>query len=542
MDMILFLDFISSLLICMALIPFLIKSAGWFQFMDLPGERKMHAVPIARVGGIAFAAGTFVSILAWYPKDPMIISYLIGSLIILFFGIWDDWASLNFKTKFLAQIFATLVVVVFGKVRLTTFPFLDGVALSLWLTIPFTIIALLGITNAINLSDGLDGLAGGLTLLSFGGLAFLAWLSGDNMVLGMVIPVLGGIFGFLRFNTYPARVFMGDGGSQFLGFSLGVFCFILTDSVRGPFSPLIALLIIGVPLFDTLGVMIQRWTTGRSLFIADRNHIHHKLMSAGLYHYEAVVLIYLLQIVLVSLGCFLRFQDDGVLALIYGGLAILFFFLFFKIGKAPPLWKREQESILSGFLTQIKSKLRAKDIPVRILSILVPLFLTVIVFVPRKIPVDFGSFSLGLLAILMGALFLGKGVQIVIRAGLYVGVAFAIYLSEETVTLLPASPYSYFNLFYIVMAGFVVLTVWTNKKESFQITPLDFLILFIILTISILMKIEIGGIVLGLFAAKLIILFYAFEILLNQFSNRLGILSGVSTWTLVVIGLRAWLS
>jgi UDP-GlcNAc:undecaprenyl-phosphate GlcNAc-1-phosphate transferase len=542
MEMTLFLAFISSLMISMVLIPPLIKSAGWLQIMDLPDERKIHSVPIARVGGIAFAAGTIISILLWNPKDPVVVSYLLGGTIILFFGIWDDWSSLNFKSKFTTQLLATLVVVLYGKVRITSFPFFDSATLPASFSIPFTIVAILAITNAVNLSDGLDGLAGGLSLLSIGGLAVLAYLSGDNMVLGMTIPLLGGVFGFLRFNTYPARVFMGDGGSQFLGFSLGVFSFILTDSVRGPYSPLIGLLIVGLPLFDTLGVILQRWRAGRPLFLADRNHIHHKLISAGLFHHEAVILIYLLQITLVSLGCLLRFQDDGLLTGVYGTLALLFFYLFFKIGKAPYLWKREGDSPLSGFLGRLKSYRWVSELPLQLLSVLVPLFLLVIVFLPKKVPVDFGTISLALLALLLTGLLLKRGFQTLIRAALYVGGAFGIYLSEGTVSLLPVTPFSFFNLFYIVLAGLIILTVTTDKKETFQITPLDFLILFIVLIFSLLMKIEVAGIVIGLFAAKLIVLFYAFEILLNQFSNRMGVLGGASIWALVIIGLRGWLT
>lgn len=537
----LFFAFISSLVISMILIPPLIKSAGRLQFIDFPGDRRMHTAPVARVGGIAFAAAAFVSILIWIPKDTVVLSYLLGGLIILCCGVWDDSANLHFRTKFLFQVLAALVVVIFGKVQITTLPFLDGTTLSLWLSIPITVVSILGITNAVNLSDGLDGLAGGLSLLSFSGLAFLAWLSGDSAVLVMVISILGGIFGFLRFNTYPARVFMGDGGSQFLGFSLGVLSLILTDSARGPYSPLIALLMVGLPVFDTIGVMIQRWRAGQSLFKADRNHIHHKLISAGLFHHEAVILIYLVQIILISLACLLRFQTDPVLISVCAGLAGIFFILFFKIGKEPLVWKRDEMAPISELLVRLKSSQRLSKLPIHFLSILVPLFLAVIVFVPPKIPIDFSHMAFGLLALLLTALLSGKGIQTLIRAGLYVGGAFGVYLSEEALASLSFFPHFVFILIYLTLAGLIILTVWTNKIESFQTTPLDFLILFIVLILSLLMKIEVGGLVLGLFAAKLIILFYAIEILLNRFSNRLGVLSGVSVWTLVIIGLRGWL-
>ena len=211
-----FFSFITSLFICMALIPPLQLNAGRWSFMDLPGERKVHANPIPRIGGMAFGFGTLLSILFWVPQDPIIAPVLVSALIILGFGIWDDRANLNYRSKLVGQLVAVFVVVVIGQIRFEQIPFFYQEEAPLWLTVPLTIIFLVGASNAVNLSDGLDGLAGGLAFLSFAGIAYLSYLSHDLTILVLASGFLGGLLGFLRYNTYPARIFMGDAGSQLL--------------------------------------------------------------------------------------------------------------------------------------------------------------------------------------------------------------------------------------------------------------------------------------------------------------------------------------
>ena len=205
--------------------------------MDQPGERKVHQHPVPRVGGIAFALGAFASILWWGPKDSTTLSVLLGGLIILGFGVWDDRANLGYRIKLLGQLVAALAVIIIGGIRFESIPFLLDAELPMWIGIPVTVFFLVAVSNAVNLTDGLDGLAGGLSFLTLCGIAYLAYLSNDSTVLLLTVPFLGGVLGFLRYNTYPARIFMGDGGSQLLGFIMGVLAILLTDSTSGPFSP-----------------------------------------------------------------------------------------------------------------------------------------------------------------------------------------------------------------------------------------------------------------------------------------------------------------
>jgi UDP-GlcNAc:undecaprenyl-phosphate GlcNAc-1-phosphate transferase len=248
----------------MALIPALTASAWRFQFIDVPRDRRMHAEPIAKVGGIAFAVGTIAAVLLWAPQDRMILASLSGGVVILLFGMWDDRVGLDHRMKFAGQIIAAAIVVVYAGVRVTAMPFADDQALPLWAAATITMVVIVGMTNAVNLADGLDGLAGGLSLISFAGITYLAYQANDQMLMLLMVSVLGSLLGFLRFNTYPARVFMGDAGSQFLGHYLAVAAILLIDPARALYSPLLVLFLWGIPLLDTVGVMGQRIWQGRS--------------------------------------------------------------------------------------------------------------------------------------------------------------------------------------------------------------------------------------------------------------------------------------
>ncbi|MBI3802953.1 MAG: undecaprenyl/decaprenyl-phosphate alpha-N-acetylglucosaminyl 1-phosphate transferase [Nitrospirae bacterium] len=539
----LFFIFVSSMVICMTLIPILMKSAAYLHVVDLPGGRKMHAEPIARIGGIAFATGALVSLLIWLPLDRLMVAYLLGAGVIVCFGVLDDRFGLHFKKKFLAQLAAAVIVVEVGEVHLTTFPFMDEMAIPVWVSVPLTVLTLLGVTNAINLSDGLDGLAGGLSLLSFGGIAYLAYLAADPLVLSLSLAAMGGILGFLRFNTYPARIFMGDGGSQFLGFSLGVAAILLTDGIRGGYSPWVALLILGLPILDTLGVMAQRWTEGRSLFVADRNHLHHKLLAIGSYHHEAVTLIYAFQAMMVSLAVLLHWRGEMFLMAAWGMMALSVSSLFFLAGQGRvQLHRPDREHALSiSMVRKVRESRLFSELPTQLLGAGIPLFLVVSVFIPRQIPGDFGLLAIILFSLLLlGLLFFRRSAPLLIRLGLYVGGAFIVYLNEQSPSGSGWPIHTFLNLFFIGVAVMVLIAIQVNREQPFQMTPLDYLVLFFTLIVPVLPEMRVGEILVGLIAGKLIILFFAYELLLSRLSERTMQLGLSALWALLVLGVRAW--
>jgi len=536
----LFFSFIGSLLICMALIPALTASAGRFQFIDVPRDRRMHAEPIAKVGGIAFGAGTIAAVLLWAPQDRVILASLLGGVVILLFGMWDDRVGLDHRMKFVGQILAAAVVVAYAGVRVTTIPFAEDQALPLWAAATITMIVIVGMTNAVNLADGLDGLAGGLSLISFAGIAYLAHQANDQLLLLLMVSVLGSLLGFLRFNTYPARVFMGDAGSQFLGHYLAVAAILLIDPSRAPYSPLLVLFLWGVPLLDTAGVMGQRLWQGRSPFVGDRNHLHHKLLAMGLSHRQAVAVIYLAQGLSVLCALLLRWQSDTMLLGVYAVFAAAVLSVF-----AWPAWHpASSEPVASSLKGRAApasvAPAAVRTWPLHALTILVPLFLLACLAVPGTIPSEVGMIAAGLGVAVLGSLVVARGTAFVVRAGFYIGSTCAVYYAQMPSRQPPADWLSPLTMGVAVLAVLVVLTIRWMGDARFQTTPLDYLIVLLAVVMPFLSDVAVGAVHLSVITATLIVLFFAFELLLQMYQAMVVRLGWLTAMMLAGLAVRVW--
>ncbi len=289
---------------------------------DRPGPRKVHSRPVPRVGGIAMAIGIVAAMAFAQGLDRAMVGALAGAATLLVFGIWDDRNDLKPALKFIGQFIAVGLAMYLGDIRI------DSVTLEMRHPLPdlagqvITFAFLVGITNAVNLSDGLDGLAGGMVLLCLAGVALLAAANGQVAVVGMALVVCGAILGFLRFNTHPAQVFMGDAGSQLLGFTTGTLAILATQGDSTPVSAALPLLLLGVPILDTIAVIVQRLRAGRSPFSPDRNHLHHRLLALGCAHSTAVAVLYLLQAALFLLAYFMRYESDALIVATVAALAL----------------------------------------------------------------------------------------------------------------------------------------------------------------------------------------------------------------------------
>lgn len=226
--------FLSAVLLTVVAVPFLSRLAPRLGLVDVPNGRKVHDRPIPRVGGLAMVLGVFAPTIYWSGGDRLVIGYLAGAAVLVAFGAADDCLDLRPRWKLLGQFIASLVVIFYGGVKIATLGALlpDDILLPVWISVPLTVIAIIGVTNAINLADGLDGLAGGISLLSISCIGYLAYLEGDINIGLIALALAGAIFGFLRFNTYPATIFMGDAGSQFLGFSAITIALALTQGAN----------------------------------------------------------------------------------------------------------------------------------------------------------------------------------------------------------------------------------------------------------------------------------------------------------------------
>ncbi|HEV8285156.1 MAG TPA: MraY family glycosyltransferase [Chitinophagaceae bacterium] len=284
--------FITAFVVAMVSIPPVIMLVNRYRLHDLPGTRKEHFAPTPTLGGIAIMAGMMVSLFFWFPfpvtGEIMMCSLAIAILFAM--GITDDLKDLSAKYKFIVEI-ALATLIALSGIRITTFGGLFGLN---ELTVPaqytFTILAIVGITNAFNLIDGIDGLAGGLSFMSLVTLGIFLTMSGDKSFALIAFALAGSVLAFLYFNMNPAKIFMGDTGSLVLGFVIAILCtrLIQVNSIAiQPLlktAPLFALGMVLIPVFDAIRVFALRIWRGQSPFNPDRTHIHHLLTNAGFSH------------------------------------------------------------------------------------------------------------------------------------------------------------------------------------------------------------------------------------------------------------------
>ncbi len=292
--------FIVAFVFSFASTPLVRKWAFKLKAVDIPKDgRRMHTHPIPRLGGLAIIFGFTVAVLCFYrAPSRRIIASFIGAGIIAAMGVVDDIKALDAKPKFLIQILAACIVVIGGNLKidvLTNPNFLSENPywiLPDWVSIPVTILWIVFITNAVNFIDGLDGLAAGVSAIMSVSLVFIALRVGEYPVALLGISLMGACFGFLPYNFNPAKIFMGDTGSTFLGFLLA------TMSIQGVFksyaiiSFAVPLLILGLPLFDAVFAMLRRISKGQSPMKADRGHLHHRLIDMGFSQKQTVFILY----------------------------------------------------------------------------------------------------------------------------------------------------------------------------------------------------------------------------------------------------------
>lgn len=266
--------------------------------IDVPKDaRRMHKKPIPRLGGLAIYGGFLCSILIFGQLDEIMLCVLLGAAIIVALGIFDDVLALGAKLKFVVQIVAAAIPVCIGDLQIGLFtnlnPLSDTPFVHLGiLAVPVTIIWIVGITNAVNLIDGLDGLAVGVSSIAAITMLAVALLTGNMPIAITMAALAGACIGFMPYNLNPAKIFMGDTGSTFLGYMLatvsimGLFKFYAVISFAVPF------LILGLPIFDTANAIIRRVAAGRSPMSPDRGHVHHKLIDMGFNQKQAVAILY----------------------------------------------------------------------------------------------------------------------------------------------------------------------------------------------------------------------------------------------------------
>ena len=343
-----------ALFASMFVLPKLARIAKVIGLLDKPSEkRKVHKIPRPLVGGIGIVISATFTALIFIPISGLR-GYFLGLLILLLVGFLDDFKELGHKQKFLAQIVASIMLIYFSKISLVNFGDLLGLGPlvlpdMIWLIWVVTIFCVVGVINAINLVDGLDGLAGGISFVCFITFAIHASIGGNITLMLLNLALAGAILGFLRFNWYPSNMFMGDAGSLCLGFSLAFMALALTQGPSAHVSPVCPLLILAVPITDTITVMGKRILRGENPFKADRYHLHHIFMRFGMGRVLAVKVIVgitlLLSLVSV-LGVVYNWPDFflfGIFGIYFAIYMVSSFFIIFTMRKSLRLMKMGSE-------------------------------------------------------------------------------------------------------------------------------------------------------------------------------------------------------
>lgn len=316
--------------------PLVIRLARSRGMYCMPGDRRIHREPVPRLGGVAILVGASVGLATallvraahvpgWALGSPtalIVAGLVLGGAMVFVAGLVDDVRGIRPLAKVAVQLAAALAVYLLGfRIETVT---LVGVDLVLgWLALPVTLLWIVGITNAYNLVDGMDGLATGMGMIAFAAIGAAAWYLGHGEVLVAASLMLGALAGFLPHNFSPARIFMGDSGSLFIGFALAVLS--VQGSMKGTTAVLVVvpLFALAIPLLDTAAAMLRRWLRGLPISSADARHIHHRLVALGFSHRDAVLVLYIFAVGFASVGILLAFAPESSIVLIsvLGGVA-----------------------------------------------------------------------------------------------------------------------------------------------------------------------------------------------------------------------------
>ncbi len=305
------------------MVPFVKKIAEHVGAMDIPNERKVHTKPMPRLGGLAIYFGFLLGYMLFGEHSLIMNAILIGSFIIVLTGVIDDIKPLTAATKFIGQLAAALIVVCYGNLLLKDVSAFGIYINFSWLSYPITVFFILGCINCMNLIDGLDGLAGGISAIYFLTIGIIAAIGGStglDFVLSFVM--FGATLGFLVHNFYPASIFMGDSGSMFLGFIISVVALLGFKNVTMT-SLIIPLLVLAIPILDTLFAIIRRALKGQNIAKPDKFHIHHQLLNRNFSQRATVLIIYVVDLLFAFASIVYVLKDAMLGYIIYGILLVI---------------------------------------------------------------------------------------------------------------------------------------------------------------------------------------------------------------------------
>ena len=488
-----FLLFITSMITTLLLVPPIKHLAHAAGVVDKPNERKVHRGIIPRMGGLAMFFGCILTCLIYMDDFEQYRGIYLGMFIIVIVGLIDDSLGLDPKLKFMGQIVAAMAAMVLSDVNISFMGGVLGSNFSLgWLSWPLTLFWIVGITNAINLSDGLDGLAGGISLIAFTCFGILAYQRQDYAIFMLCLVLTGSILGFLKYNSHPAEIFMGDTGSLFLGYCLGTF------SIAGYFKSLTTMtlitpvLVLLVPIADTLWAIVRRIREGRSPFSADKRHFHHKLLNKGMDQTQTVTIIYAITGAL-SISAVILANAQSLRYLLLPMLicgASLFFAQVFGVADLS-VWTRQlSRGLVRSFPFHTRSLLR--KLALRLVQLGAAIYALTFALGLVLAPVNMVFVAL-ITVVLVGYLAMTRG-----QNG-HDYMIFSLFFLAAVIVLITShmqsvpSPILGPGMAYIEPAAIALMTVGVIAKIIFQktrdillSTPMEFFIFLVLISIAII--------------------------------------------------------
>ena len=506
--------FLVAMFTAIILIPPLTFIYNKFNLVDVPSPRKVHTVPVPRVGGIAIVIATIIPILWWAKLDLSMFGMLIGIGMLFILGIIDDAKNLSYKSKFIVQIASIVLIFTTAFIDINSSYFVNNDVLHYLLVLAIYFLFILGVTNAINLADGLDGLAGGEALLSFSIIGLLAYEINNSAIVLIVLAVIGSVFGFLRFNTYPAKIFMGDTGSLFLGFVLGALAVALTYGSDNAYAKTLPLLLVGLPIFDTIMVMIIRLYNRQSPFNADRNHLHHKLLDHGYKHYQSVLIIYLLQSFYILTAYFMRYDTELNVVLAFLIISLFAYLVGASHKKSISIFHYKSNKIVN-LLRNIQTRIYVNTnaiFSLLVLSILIYSFTSTFNIQTESLDILVLLGGITLLSITGLIFYVKRSCTWLERIAIHVMIVLSIYFATHDIDGPLTSNMHLIILIFCI--GLIITLFLASSSKQFVGSPLDFLLIATAIVIPNLPKSPVSDPNLSILVIKLIILFYCIEYIL----------------------------
>ncbi|RUM94655.1 MAG: hypothetical protein DSZ28_02050 [Thiothrix sp.] len=542
--MILFASFIVSMLVSTLLIPAVKRFAFRFGFVDKPNSRKVHSHPMARIGGLAFILGALAPLLIWLPLDRAVIAYSAGALLIIVLALLDDKYDLSPLVKLVVQSIAAGIAIYFGDLGVHQFHlFWFDFTLSSYSSIAVTVIFILTVINGVNFSDGLDGLAGGMALLSLVALMMLSYRVGASDIVLICTVLAGGLLGFLLYNSHPAQVFMGEVGSQFLGYSLAVLTVYLTQAKTHIYSAFMPLLLIGLPLIDLLIVVLVRLVRKKSLFSADRSHIHHRLLDMNLKQHGSVFVLYLLQCISIGMALAFRFEGDTFVLFLFGIFTLTIGGLFFIWETRGIPGVRYVNAFIEGPVNRLNKHVVRLDLGewVQLISALAIIgYLLAGVIAVEAVGLKEGLISVILFLFL--AFFNSKPANerfpgFFIRFILYLctsGILFYVYLESSLIVDHKLG----IDAFFIMLSLLILFGVHFSDDDRLTPRPIDFLLILLVLILPATSNERYGEQIYWMVAIHLLVLFYGIEFVLLSYQGG-KVVKYIQYWFAIPLGVFA---